>query len=209
MGSLKPDGRLYVMGDAEQQLYEREGFSLPDAVHIQCMDNFRSPRQVVRTINALGLTAQAIEPRSAYVGDVPGFHVYGDGQGEHLQVLNRCLTQLWSEGYSPEQVAVLSYNGVKNAKVLTQIELAGQATHRYSGQYDKAGNPNWSEGSLLVDSLYRFKGQSMPAVVLCEVDFETLSTKDRRKLFVGLTRAQLRVEVVLSARAAGVVQALL
>jgi hypothetical protein len=209
MGGLKPDGRLYVMGDAEQQLYEREGFNLPDAVHIQCMDNFRSPRQVVRTINALGLTAQAIEPRSAYEGDVPGFHVYGAGQGEHLQVLNRCLKQLWSEGYSPEQVAVLSYNGVKNAEVLTQTELGGQATHRYSGQYDKAGNPNWSEGCLLVDSLYRFKGQSMPAVVLCEVNFETLSTKDRRKLFVGLTRAQLRVEVVLSARAAGIVRGLL
>lgn len=209
IGSLKPEGRLYVMGDAEQQLYEREGFNLSDAVHIQCMDNFRSPRQVVRTINALGLTAQAIEPRSAYLGDVPGFHVYGDGQGEHLQVLNRCLKQLWSEGYSPEQVAVLSYNGVKNAKVLTQTELGGQATHRYSGQYDQAGNPSWSQGSLLVDSLYRFKGQSMPAVVLCEVDFETLNTKDRRKLFVGLTRAQLRVEVVLSARAGAAISQLL
>jgi hypothetical protein len=49
----------------------------------------------------------------------------------------------------------------------------------------------------------------MPAVVLCEVDFETLSDKDRRKLLVGLTRAQLRVEVVLSARAAAAVQKLL
>jgi superfamily I DNA and RNA helicase len=54
--------------------------------------------------------------------------------------------------------------------------------------------------------LYRFKGQSMPAVVLCDVDFETLTPKDRRKLFVGLTRAQLRVEVVLSARAAQALQ---
>ena len=62
------------------------------------------------------------------------------------------------------------------------------------------------EGELLTESLYRFKGQSAPAVVVCEVDFETLTDQDRRKLFVGLTRAQLRVELVLSAQA---VQALM
>jgi hypothetical protein len=39
-------------------------------------------------------------------------------------------------------------------------------------------------------------------VVLCEVDFEILTERDKRKLFVGLTRAQMRVDVVLSERAA-------
>jgi superfamily I DNA and RNA helicase len=86
--------------------------------------------------------------------------------------------------------------------VLTLSQLGGHATRRYTGQYDKTGNPRWSEGPLLVESLYRFKGQSMPVVVLCEVDFQTLNEQDRRKLFVGLTRAQLRVEVVLSQRSA-------
>jgi hypothetical protein len=35
-------------------------------------------------------------------------------------------------------------------------------------------------------------------VVLCEVDFEVLTEKDKRKLFVGLTRGQVRVDVVIS-----------
>ena len=209
MSSLKPEGRLYVMGDSEQQLYDRDGFDLSDAVRINCMDNFRSPRQVVRTINALALTHTPIEPRSVYEGDVPGFHPYGASHGEHHTVLDRCLKQLWQDGYSPEQVVVLSYRGFKTAEVLQHTRLGGHATRRYTGQYSPAGNPIWTEGTLLVESLYRFKGQSMPAVVLCEVDFETLSDKDRRKLLVGLTRAQLRVEVVLSARAAAAVQKLL
>ena len=36
----------------------------------------------------------------------------------------------------------------------------------------------------------------MPVVVLCEVDFEKLTDKDKHKLFVGLTRGQVRVDVV-------------
>ena len=50
----------------------------------------------------------------------------------------------------------------------------------------------------MVESVYRFKGQSAPAVVLCEVDFEELTPVNARKLFVGMTRGQVRVEVVLS-----------
>jgi hypothetical protein len=37
---LKDSGRLYVMGDTDQQLYERETFDLTDAVHVTCIDNF-------------------------------------------------------------------------------------------------------------------------------------------------------------------------
>jgi hypothetical protein len=78
--------------------------------------------------------------------------------------------------------------------------LGGQATRRFAGQYGRVGNEHWSEGPQLAKSLYRSKGQSTPAVVLCEVNFENLTMRDKRKLFVGLTRAQMRVDVVLSKR---------
>jgi superfamily I DNA and RNA helicase len=87
--------------------------------------------------------------------------------------------------------------------VLQLPTLGGLTTRRTSGKYDTAGNALWHEGDLLVESVYRFKGQSAPAVVLCEVDFETLSPLEARKLFVGMTRGQMRVEVVLTERAAG------
>ena len=109
-----------------------------------------------------------------------------------------CLKQLWADGYTPGQVAVLSFRGVKNAEVLRLPTLGGHTTRRTSGKYDSAGNALWHEGDLLVESVYRFKGQSAPAVVLCEVDFETLSPLEARKLFVGMTRGQMRVEVLLS-----------
>jgi hypothetical protein len=39
-------------------------------------------------------------------------------------------------------------------------------------------------------------------VVFCEIDFEELSVVNARKLFVGMTRGQLKVELVLSDRVA-------
>lgn len=70
----------------------------------------------------------------------------------------------------------------------------GFNTKRFSG-YDASGNALWTDGALLVESVYRFKGQSMPVVVLCEVDFEELTDKEKQKLFMGLTRGQVRVDV--------------
>ena len=200
--ALLPEGQLYVMGDSQQQLYDREPFSLSSAVQVRCMDNFRSPQRVVRMINKLGLTPEPVLARSAHAGEVPHFHIWEAGQSSAQGNLNECLTKLWHSGYTPDQVAVISYRGVQQSEVLRQDRLGGQATRRFTGQYDSAGNAQWSEGPLLAESLYRFKGQSAPAVVLCEVDFETLTERDKRKLFVGLTRAQMRVDVVLSERAA-------
>jgi hypothetical protein len=200
--ALLPDGQLYVMGDSQQQLYEREPFSLSSAVQVRCMDNFRSPQRVVHMINKLGLTPEPVLARSAHAGEVPHFHIWEAGQSSAQGKLNECLAKLWQSGYTPEQVAVISYRGVQQSEVLRQDRLGGQATRRFTGQYDSAGNAQWREGPVLAESLYRFKGQSAPAVVLCEVDFETLTERDKRKLFVGLTRAQMRVDVVLSERAA-------
>jgi len=200
--ALLPDGQLYVMGDGQQQLYEREPFELPGAVHIRCMDNFRSPRRVVDAINRLQLLPDKVEARSAHEGEMPNFHVWEAGKTSPQGQLDACLQQLWQDGYTPEQVAVISWRGHQKSEALRQDRLGGHSTRRFTGQYDSAGNPVWRNGRLLAESLYRFKGQSAPAVVLCEVDFEQLGPSEQRKLFVGLTRAQMRVDVVLSERAA-------
>ncbi len=200
--ALLPEGKLYVMGDSQQQLYEREAFSLSSAVQVRCMDNFRSPQRVVRMVNKLGLTPEPVLARSAHAGELPHFHVWESGRSSAQGKLNECLQQLWSSGFTSEQVAVISYRGMQQSEVLRQEHIGDHALRRFKGQYDNAGNALWTNGPLLAESLYRFKGQSAPAVVLCEVDFETLTDRDKRKLFVGLTRAQMRIDVVLSERAA-------
>jgi superfamily I DNA and RNA helicase len=200
---LKSDGRLYVMGDANQQVYARDPFDLSEAVHIRCMDNFRSPRKVVQVMNQLGLTPEPIQPRSVYLGSVPGFHTYvpgATGKTGSMAMLERCLHTLFDDGVRAEQIAVITFAGRDRSDVLSKDKLAGLSLKHFTGKYDVASNPVWTSGELLVETLYRFKGQSAPVVVLCEVDFEELTEKERRKLFVGFTRAQFRLECILSER---------
>ena len=200
--TLLPDGKLYVMGDRQQQLYDRMIYELPSAVQIRCMDNFRSPQRVVQVINELQLISDQVLSRSAHLGEFPNFYVWEKGKTSAQGQLETCLRKLWESGYSPGQVAVISYRGHLHSEVLKQELLTGYSTKRFKGTYDTAGNPLWSDGDLLVESLYRFKGQSASAIVLCEVDFEAFTEREKRKLFVGMTRAQMRVDIVLSQRAA-------
>jgi len=51
---------------------------------------------------------------------------------------------------------------------------------------------------LLVESVRRFKGQAAAAVVLTECDLADLGDLNRRLLFVGLTRARMHLEWVIS-----------
>jgi superfamily I DNA and RNA helicase len=55
---------------------------------------------------------------------------------------------------------------------------------------------------LFIDSVYRFKGQSAPCVIFTEIDFDELDETALRKLFVGMTRASLKLILVMSERAA-------
>ena len=85
--------------------------------------------------------------------------------------------------------------------------LGNHQLKSFSGQYDLFGNPLFREGDLLAESVYRFKGQSAPAVIFTEIDFAELDEKNFRKLFVGMTRARLKLVMVISERAAKVLQA--
>jgi len=190
---LKHGGRLYLMGDSDQTLYEREAFELPEAVLIQCHENFRSPRRVVATLNALHLSDKPQEAMSAFAGDVPDFVPCDDTPAGQVQATEKVLQALWKEGYKPEQVVVLNWHGLQQAPVLQCDTLAGQRVRRWLGHYDKAARPVYSEGTLRAETVHRFKGQSAPVVVLTGLDFAELTPALRRRLFVAMTRAQYKL----------------
>jgi superfamily I DNA and RNA helicase len=81
-------------------------------------------------------------------------------------------------------------------------KLGSNTLRSFTGRYDLLGHPVYSEGDLLLETVYRFKGQAAPAVIFTEIDFETLDEKAVRKLFVGATRATMKLVMVISERAA-------
>ena len=197
---LKPSGRMVVLGDDNQKLYVRDAFDLAGAVRIVCTDNFRSPQNVVHAINRLNLIDQPIVACSDHVGEAPNFYTHDEQPGSHTSALNVCLQKLWSEGIDPSQVVLVTYRGLEKSKVMSLDYAGGKKIKRPVRDAD--GTWAWTDGDLRVETVSRFKGQSAPVVVFCEIDFDELNVVNARKLFVGMTRGQLKVELVMSDRAA-------
>ena len=197
---LKPSGRLYLMGDEAQCLYARDDFDLPDAVTLTCNDNHRSPRAVCQVINALALVSPAILSKSPYQGEFPEFLIYISEAALIAQTESAVLSLL-EQGFALADIVILTGHGRCKSKLLNAESIGRFTTRRFTGAYTRDGDPVWSEGELMVESIYRFKGQSAPAVILSEVDFIELTAQECRKLFVGMTRAQLNLQIILSVQA--------
>ena len=202
LSQLRDEGRFYLLEDSDQSLYPRTPFDVPDAVSINCMDNFRSPQRVCHAINAFGLSHQPVRPRSPWVGDFPEIHQYDGSVDDLLHQTGRAIDALLARHIPISDIAVLSFKGHAHSALLQRSQLAGFQTRRYAGTFTVDGVPAWTDGEVLLESVYRFKGQSAPAVILTEVDFEQLSRTERAKLFVGMTRGLLSVSLVVSNRVA-------
>jgi hypothetical protein len=197
---LKPGSRLYVLEDEAQRLYQQPQFELGDAVTIRCSDNFRSPQVICDVINALALVRPQIRSLNPYPGEVPGIRTYGSDE-ELLAATEAAVNALLARGFALDDIAIVSGRGRERSALLNRVVIGPWHTRRFTGEYDRNGEPHWSRGELLVESVYRYKGQSAPAVVVAEFDFAELDEVARRKLFVALTRAQMAAEMVLSTRA--------
>lgn len=194
---LRADGRLYVLEDDAQRLYGHDGFELDAAVMIRCSDNFRTPRIACNMINALDLVRPPVRSMNPYDGEVPGIRTYASDAGL-LAATEAAVADLLARGFAPSDIAIVCGRGRERSLLLNRAGIGGHRTRRFTGEYDANGEQRWSDGELLVESVYRYKGQSAPAVVVTEFDFEELDDKVRRKLFVALTRAQMAIEMVLS-----------
>ena len=77
--------------------------------------------------------------------------------------------------------------------------MAGWICGTFTGKYDSDGNQLWTEGRLTFDSIYRFKGQEAPAVILVDVEPNTEHLERAEQLlYCGMTRATVRLDLVVN-----------
>jgi hypothetical protein len=197
----RPAARLIWLEDPLQNLYGRPPTPLPGWVGLRAGGNYRSPRPVVRMLQALLPGANTIEALSPF--DAEDIELLShDDPAEMTQKVKEAIRRCYSAGYRKEDVVLLSYRGREHSELLRLERLGANSLRRFSGRYDLLGHPVYSEGDLLAETVYRFKGQAAPAVILAEIDFEALDDKAVRKLFVGATRAMMKLVLVASERAA-------
>lgn len=202
---LRPQGRIFLMEDPNQQLYtDRQGYELPEATTIASLENYRTPRALMRLIDGLHLADESLEACSPYEGELPDPIEYEDDAG-CLRATATAVQRCRRRGFRIEDIAVLSLRGRERSVLQRADRLDQWPIRRFSGSYDPDGSARWTRGDLLVESVRRFKGQAAPAVVVTECDFEALEPLLRRLLFVAFTRASMHLEWVLGSNAAQVV----
>jgi hypothetical protein len=204
LSRLKAQGKAVLLEDPEQQLYkDRIAFDLPDAVSVTSHENFRTPRALVKIINRLRLTTEEVEAMSPFEGEMPDPIIYESAEKIALctvEAVERCLQR----GYALSDIAVVSMRGRERSVLQGLDKLGPWSLSRFTGQFDEDSVPIWKEGQLLIESVRRFKGQAAVAVVLTECDISQLDPLNRRLLFVGLTRARVHLEWVISSDTARV-----
>jgi len=88
---------------------------------------------------------------------------------------------------------------MKNFIPLACLLLSFAATAADSGRrYDADNNQIYTNGQVLFDTVFRFKGQQAPAVILMDID-QRLSDSKRWQavLYCGMTRAMVRLELLV------------
>jgi hypothetical protein len=203
---VKPEGRMIWLEDPMQNLYGRPAVAPDDWVTMRSMMNFRSPRTIVEMLTGLEAAeslGSGIEAASPFAGADVEFLPYAEGSNPDMyEKTKQAITGCLGAGFSRSDIALLSFRGRDKSALLHLDRLGPHGLRSFTGDYDWFGNPVMRDGELLVESVYRFKGQSAPAVIFTEVDFDSLDDRSFRKLFVGMTRARLKLTVVLSERAA-------
>lgn len=213
---LRPAGQAYWLEDPMQNLYGREPVALEGWVTLHAHTNYRSPRDIIEAVVPLlakGLPEPAssdlyaIRAASPLAGSELDISTWADDDPATatralFDVTMRAITRALAAGYRRSDIALLTFAGREHSRLLALDELGPHALRRFAGTYDLFGNPIYTSGEVLAETIYRFKGQSAPCVIFSEIDFEALDEKVVRKLFVGATRATTRLMLVMSERAA-------
>lgn len=201
---LKDEGRAIWLEDPNQNLYGRPTVPLPGWVTLHSDTNFRSPRQIVDMLASIGAVHPPVQAGSPFKGADIEELMYPEGDTEAmLAQTRRAVTLCLGAGFARHDIAIASFRGREKSAILRLDKLSEAHTlHSFTGEYDLFGTPIYRAGGLLAESVYRFKGQSAPAVIFTEIDFEQIDELVLRKLFVGMTRARLKLVLVLSERAA-------
>ena len=205
---LRPGGAWWWLEDPLQNLYMRAPVDLPGWTTLKETTNYRSPRDILDYVrDVVGPSvplAAALESGSPFDGSDISLSTYDETSAPQscIDSTKRAITQALSLGFRKQDIAVLSFRGREGSALSALDQLGPHRLRSFTGKYDLFGNPEYREGDVLLESIYRFKGQSAPCVILTEVDFDTFDERTARKLFVGATRATLKLIVVASQRAA-------
>jgi hypothetical protein len=193
---LRDDAAILWLQDPEQNIRQQENIVLPaDFVGYRSLTNHRSPDIIARFI------LRNLDVEFECGNDLPGLGVgissYEDPE-EQAGIVAGIVRDHLKRGFTYEDIVVVSLRGISAAFFDGLERVGGYSVRRFTGEYDGLGNQVMSDGVLTLETIYRFKGQQAPAVILVDVDPDpTNKVRATRILNAAMTRATVRLDVVM------------
>jgi superfamily I DNA and RNA helicase len=202
---LKPDADILWLEDPDQAIrLDKANDSASEPAYkslashfvgFRARANYRSPETIARYIQRV-LPFDFL-PSNPLPGLGVGAVTYKVPEDQSKRVA-AIVTNLIRTGFRHSDIVILSMRGLARATFAHENRIGSFTLSRSTGEYDLLGNQMFENGQLRFDTVYRFKGQQAPAIILTDVD----PNQDRldhaeRLLFTAMTRATLRLELVL------------
>jgi hypothetical protein len=196
-GGLK-DGRWWWFEDLDQVLTPEAPaeptpagqalFALLDGAPEAVVErNWRNTEQIARA--AAKVMGRPVQEGSGISG--PAVTTAAYQPGKELATLEALLTHIVLPQQGPEDIVVLSARGAGKESYASHRTLCGLRLVPYD-----PSRP-YEPGTLRTSTVFKFKGMESHAVVLADLD-SLVSERDRRKAYVGISRAKYALYILAS-----------
>jgi len=194
---LVEDYELLWLEDPEQNLSGGVAVDVPATVRYRTRSSYRTPLSIAAFLS--NVHGSEIVSAVAIPGMGVGVTAYGDPK-EQVKLLAGKINALRARGFANEDIVVLTCGGLSASPLYGCETIAGVAVRKFLQRYDDKRQPAFSGGLISFESVRRYKGGQAPVVILTDVDpradHELLA---RRVITCGLTRATVRVEMLVKA----------
>jgi hypothetical protein len=192
---LSENAAVLWLEDPLQNIRQTEPVELEHFVTYREDANFRTPTTIAPFVQSvLGVEFTARNPLPGL-----GLRVEPLKPGKPLAAaVGHRISELLKHGFTKDQITVVSCRGM-GSSALAEVDRTGSfSLRRFTGEYQNAQQV-YSDGDIYFDSIYRFKGQQSPVVLVVDLD-ERLDTSERSRhlLYCAMTRATVRLELLVS-----------
>ena len=193
---LENEAGIMWLQDQDQKI--RRGVEgdveLVNFVGYRCRTNYRTPESIARFI--MRYSPYKFECANDLPGLGVGVHRYKD-QDEQSKIVASVVRELVRDGFTLSDIVVLSCRGIQSSFFSERKRVGEFSLRRFAGEYDMFGNQVMTKGKVLFDTIYRFKGQQAPAVIVVDMDPDPDDGEQSWKiLHAAMTRATVRLDLV-------------